>query len=86
MIRSSRFPEMYNLLLTICLLYIFIEEFSQVDVFLREKIEQVTLVCIKDPFEQLFFEADWVIFILLTCSSSVIIVCSCELRYPKLGL
>ena len=43
----SSFPEMYNLLLTICLLYIFIEEFSQVDVFLREKIEQVTLVCIK---------------------------------------
>ena len=82
----SSFPEMHNLLLTVCLLYIFIEEFSQVDVFLREKIEQVTLVCIKDPFEQLFFEVDWVIFILLTCSSSVIIVCSCELRHPKLGL
>ena len=77
---------MYNLLLTICQLYIFIEEFSQVDVFLREKIEQVTLVCIKDPFEQSFLEADRVIFILLTCSSSVIIVCSCELKHPKLGL
>ena len=39
------FPEMHNLLLTVCLLYIFIEEFSQVHVFLRGKIEQVTLVC-----------------------------------------
>ena len=41
----SSFPEMHNLLLTVCLLYIFIEEFSQVHVFLRGKIEQVTLVC-----------------------------------------
>ena len=32
--------------LTVCLMYIFIEEFSQVDVFLRGKIEQVTLVCL----------------------------------------
>ena len=54
----SRNAEMHNPLLTICLLYIFIEEFSQVDVFLREKIEQETLVCIKDPFKQLFFEGD----------------------------